>query len=142
MTIEKQLEELLPQVSKPTRYMGNEYNSIKKDQNSIKVHIALAFPDVYEVGMSHLGIKILYHLLNEYPDIYAERVFAPWVDFEDLMRRHSLPLFSLESKTPVSEFDLLGFTLQYEMSYTNILNMLELSKIPIFSKERSDGHPS
>ncbi len=141
MTIEKQLEELLPQVSKPTRYMGNEYNSIKKDQNSIKVHIALAFPDVYEVGMSHLGIKILYHLLNEYPDIYAERVFAPWVDFEDLMRRHSLPLFSLESKTPVSEFDLLGFTLQYEMSYTNILNMLELSKIPIFSKERSDGHP-
>ena len=80
LTIEKQLEELLPQVSKPTRYMGNEYNSIKKDQNSIKVHIALAFPDVYEVGMSHLGIKILYHLLNEYPDIYAERVFAPWVD--------------------------------------------------------------
>jgi len=121
--------------------MGNEYNSIKKDKNGIKTHIALAFPDVYEVGMSHLGIKILYHLLNQDSDIYAERVFAPWVDFEDLMRSEGLPLFSLESKTAVSEFDFLGFTLQYEMSYTNILNMLELSDIPIFSKERSDGHP-
>lgn len=141
MTVEKQLEKLLPQVTKPTRYMGNEYNSIQKDKNGIKVHIALAFPDVYEVGMSHLGIKILYHLLNEYHDIYAERVFAPWVDFEDSMRREGLSLFSLESKTPVSEFDFLGFTLQYEMSYTNIINMLELSGIPIFSKERSDDHP-
>lgn len=141
MTIEKRLEKLLPQVSKPTRYMGNEYNSVKKDKDSIKAHIALAFPDVYEVGMSHLGIKILYHLLNQYSDIYAERVYAPWVDFEDLMRRESLPLFSLESKTAISEFDFLGFTLQYEMSYTNILNMLELSGIPIFSKERSDNHP-
>ncbi|HHY71440.1 MAG TPA: B12-binding domain-containing radical SAM protein, partial [Thermoanaerobacterales bacterium] len=105
MTVEKQLEKLLPQVSKPTRYMGNEYNSIKKDKNGIKTHIALAFPDVYEVGMSHLGIKILYHLLNQDSDIYAERVFAPWVDFEDLMRSEGLPLFSLESKTAVSEFD-------------------------------------
>lgn len=141
MTIEKQLEKLLPQVSKPTRYMGNEYNSIKKDKDNIKVHVALAFPDVYEVGMSHLGIKILYHLLNQYPDIYAERVFAPWVDFEDLMRKEGIPLFSLESKTAVAEFDFLGFTLQYEMSYTNILNMLELSGIPIFSNERREGHP-
>jgi len=141
LTIEKQLEKLLPQVSKPTRYMGNEYNSIKKDKDNIKVHVALAFPDVYEVGMSHLGIKILYHLLNQYPDIYAERVFAPWVDFEDLMRKEGIPLFSLESKTAVAEFDFLGFTLQYEMSYTNILNMLELSGIPIFSNERREGHP-
>ena len=107
MTVEKQLEKLLPQVSKPTRYMGNEYNSIKKDKNDIKTHIALAFPDVYEVGMSHLGIKILYHLLNQDPDIYAERVFAPWVDFEDLMRSEGLPLFSLERKTTASEFDFL-----------------------------------
>lgn len=141
MTIEKQLEKLLPQVSKPTRYMGNEYNSIIKDLNNIKVHIALAFPDVYEVGMSHLGIKILYHLLNEYPDIYAERVFAPWIDFEALIRKEGLSLFSLESKTAISQFDFLGFTLQYEMSYTNIINMLELSNIPIFSRERNDSHP-
>ncbi|WP_420544238.1 TIGR03960 family B12-binding radical SAM protein, partial [Tepidanaerobacter acetatoxydans] len=121
--------------------MGNEYNSIKKDKDNIKVHVALAFPDVYEVGMSHLGIKILYHLLNQYPDIYAERVFAPWVDFEGLMRKEGILLFSLESKTAVAEFDFLGFTLQYEMSYTNILNMLELSGIPIFSNERREGHP-
>lgn len=141
MTIEKQLERLLSQVSKPTRYMGNEYNSINKDLNHIKVHIALAFPDVYEVGMSHLGIKILYHLLNEYPDIYAERVYAPWDDFETLMRKESLPLFSLESKTAISQFDFLGFTLQYELSFTNIINMLELSNIPIFSSERTDSHP-
>ncbi|MCG1012774.1 TIGR03960 family B12-binding radical SAM protein [Tepidanaerobacter sp. GT38] len=141
MTIEKQLEKLLPLVSKPARYMGNEYNSINKDLNGIKVHIALAFPDVYEVGMSHLGIKILYHLLNEYPDIYAERVYAPWIDFEELMRKDGLPLFSLESKTPISKFDMVGFTLQYEMSYTNIINMLELSGIPILSSERNESHP-
>ena len=141
MTIEKQLQRLLSQVSKPTRYIGNEYNSITKDLNDIKVHIALAFPDVYEVGMSHLGIKILYHLLNEYADIYAERVYAPWVDFEALMRREGLPLFSLESKTPLSQFDFVGFTLQYELSYTNIINMLELSNIPVFSWERDDSHP-
>jgi len=141
LTIEKQLQRLLSQVSKPTRYIGNEYNSITKDLNDIKVHIALAFPDVYEVGMSHLGIKILYHLLNEYADIYAERVYAPWVDFEALMRREGLPLFSLESKTPLSQFDFVGFTLQYELSYTNIINMLELSNIPVFSWERDDSHP-
>lgn len=141
MTIENQLEKLLSRVSKPTRYIGNEYNSIRKDLDNIRVHIALAFPDVYEVGMSHLGIKILYHLLNEYPDIYAERVYAPWVDFEDLMRKEGVPLFSLESKTPISQFDFLGFTLQYELSYTNIVNMLELSNVPIFSRERNDSHP-
>jgi len=141
LTIEKRLENLLLQVSKPTRYIGNEYNSIKKDLKEIKVHIALAFPDVYEVGMSHLGIKILYHLLNEYPDIYAERVYAPWVDFEALMRKEGIPLFSLESKTPISQFDLLGFTLQYELSYTNIINMLELSNIPIFSRDRDESYP-
>lgn len=132
MTIENQLEKLLSRVSKPTRYIGNEYNSIRKDLDNIRVHIALAFPDVYEVGMSHLGIKILYHLLNEYPDIYAERVYAPWVDFEDLMRKEGVPLFSLESKTPISQFDFLGFTLQYELSYTNIVNMLELSNVLFF----------
>ncbi|HHX23098.1 MAG TPA: TIGR03960 family B12-binding radical SAM protein [Thermoanaerobacterales bacterium] len=141
MTIETVLAKLLPQVTKPTRYIGNEYNSVKKDKDNIKVHIALAFPDVYEVGMSHLGMKILYHLLNEDENIYAERVFAPWIDFEELMREKDLMLFSLESKTPICEFDFVGFTLQYEMSYTNILNMLELGRIPVFSKDRNDSHP-
>jgi radical SAM family uncharacterized protein len=141
LTIETVLAKLLPQVTKPTRYIGNEYNSVKKDKDNIKVHIALAFPDVYEVGMSHLGMKILYHLLNEDENIYAERVFAPWIDFEELMREKDLMLFSLESKTPICEFDFVGFTLQYEMSYTNILNMLELGRIPVFSKDRNDSHP-
>ena len=141
MTIETVLAKLLPQVTKPTRYIGNEYNSVKKDKDNIKVHIALAFPDVYEVGMSHLGMKILYHLLNEDENIFAERVFAPWIDFEELMREKDLMLFSLESKTPICEFDFVGFTLQYEMSYTNILNMLELGRIPVFSKDRNDSHP-
>lgn len=141
MDINQLLEDILPRVSKPTRYIGNEYNSIHKPVDKAKVHVALAFPDIYEVGMSHLGIKILYHLLNEREDIYAERVFAPWVDFEELMRQKQIPLFSLESRTPLKEFDFLGFTLQYEMSYTNIVNMLDLSGIPIFSKDRADEHP-
>ncbi|MDN5302667.1 MAG: hypothetical protein PWQ60_2181 [Thermoanaerobacteraceae bacterium] len=141
MDINRLLEDILPRVSKPTRYIGNEYNSIHKPVDKAKVHVVLAFPDIYEVGMSHLGIKILYHLLNEREDIYAERVFAPWVDFEELMRQKQIPLFSLESRTPLKEFDFLGFTLQYEMSYTNIVNMLDLSGIPIFSKDRADEHP-
>ncbi|WP_422444677.1 TIGR03960 family B12-binding radical SAM protein [Thermoanaerobacterium sp. DL9XJH110] len=135
------MENTLPRVSKPTRYIGNEYNSIHKDKSRVKVHIALAFPDVYEVGMSHLGIKILYHLLNERDDIYAERVFTPWVDFEKFLRENKVPLFSLESRTPLSEFDFVGFTLQYEMSYSNILNMLALANIPIFSADRNENHP-
>lgn len=141
MNIDNFLENTLPRVSKPTRYMGNEYNSIHKDKSRVKVHIALAFPDVYEVGMSHLGIKILYHLLNERDDIYAERVFTPWVDFEKFLRENKVPLFSLESRTPLSEFDFVGFTLQYEMSYSNILNMLALANIPLFSADRKENHP-
>ncbi len=141
MNIDNFMENTLPRVSKPTRYIGNEYNSIHKDKSRVKVHIALAFPDVYEVGMSHLGIKILYHLLNERDDIYAERVFTPWVDFEKFLRENKVPLFSLESRTPLSEFDFVGFTLQYEMSYSNILNMLALANIPIFSADRNENHP-
>ncbi|NLC62820.1 MAG: TIGR03960 family B12-binding radical SAM protein, partial [Thermoanaerobacterales bacterium] len=141
MEINDILDKLLHKVSKPTRYIGNEYNSIHKDKSVIKVHVALAFPDIYEIGMSHLGIKILYHLLNEQDDIYAERVFAPWIDFEKLLRDNKIPLFSLESKTTLKNFDFLGFSLQYEMSYTNILNMLDLSGIPLFSKQRTDKHP-
>lgn len=135
------LDDILPKVSKPTRYTGNEYNIVRKDLTNIDVRFALAFPDVYEVGMSHLGLKILYHLLNEYKDIYAERVFAPWVDFEAHLRSENIPLFSLETKTALSKFDFIGFTLQYEMSYSNILNMLELAQIPIFSKDRDKNHP-
>jgi len=141
LKISQIVDEILPRVSKPTRYLGNEYNSIHKDLTNIKTRIALAFPDLYEVGMSHLGIKILYHLLNKYDDIYAERVFAPWVDFEEIMRERQIPLFSLESRTPLTSFDFLGFTLQYEMSYTNIINMLDLADIPLYSKERTSEHP-
>ncbi|KYO64767.1 TIGR03960 family B12-binding radical SAM protein [Thermovenabulum gondwanense] len=141
MNLEKNLDRILLRVSKPTRYTGNELNSVKKVEGEFKVRVALAFPDVYEVGMSHLGLRILYHLLNEREDVFAERVFAPWVDFEEQMRKEKIPLFSLESKTPLKKFDFIGFSLQYEMSYSNILNMLELSGIPIKSKDRKDNDP-
>ncbi|MGB9976110.1 TIGR03960 family B12-binding radical SAM protein [Thermovenabulum sp.] len=141
MNLEKTLDRILLRVSKPTRYTGNELNSVKKVEGEFKVRVALAFPDVYEVGMSHLGLRILYHLLNEREDVFAERVFAPWVDFEEQMRKEKIPLFSLESKTPLKKFDFIGFSLQYEMSYSNILNMLELSGIPIKSRDRKDKDP-
>ncbi|MFH1561967.1 MAG: TIGR03960 family B12-binding radical SAM protein [Nitrospirota bacterium] len=132
---------LLSHVSKPTRYLGNEVNSIHKDLSKVEVKVALAFPDVYEVGMSHLGLKILYSLLNARDDIVAERVYAPWFDAEEVMRKNSLPLFSLESRIPIKEFDMLGFSLQYELSYTNILNMLDLAQIPLLSSSRDNQFP-
>ena len=131
----------LQHVEKPARYTGGEWNSIVKDHSTVDVTMALAFPDVYEVSMSHLGIKILYGLLNERQDVVAERVFAPWHDMEKEMRDRKIPLFSLETKTPIREFDLLGFTLQYEMSYTNILNMLDMAEIPFYSKDRDMSFP-
>lgn len=131
----------LQHVQKPARYTGGEWNSVVKDHSTVDVTMALAFPDVYEVSMSHLGIKILYSLLNERADVAAERVFAPWHDMEQEMRNRQIPLFSLETKTPIKEFDLLGFTLQYEMSYTNIVNMLDLSGIPFYSKDRDMSFP-
>ena len=131
----------LQHVEKPARYTGGEWNSIVKDHSTVNVTMALAFPDVYEVSMSHLGIKILYGLLNERQDVVAERVFAPWHDMEKEMRDRKIPLFSLETKTPIREFDLLGFTLQYEMSYTNILNMLDMADIPFYSKDRDMSFP-
>ena len=131
----------LQHVEKPARYTGGEWNSIVKDHSTVDVTMALAFPDVYEVSMSHLGIKILYGLLNERQDVVAERVFAPWHDMEKEMRDRKIPLFSLETKTPIREFDLLGFTLQYEMSYTNILNMLDMADIPFYSKDRDMSFP-
>lgn len=131
----------LQHVSKPARYTGGEWNSVVKNHDEVDVTMALAFPDVYEVSMSHLGIKILYSLLNERADVAAERVFAPWVDMEEEMRKRHIPLFSLETKTPAKDFDLLGFTLQYEMSYTNILNMLDLAGIPFYAKDRDLSFP-
>jgi radical SAM family uncharacterized protein len=135
------LERIMGQVSKPARYMGNEYNMVEKDPKSVSIRFAFAFPDVYEVGMSHLGMKILYHLMNEREDTYCERVFAPWVDMEAKLRENGIPLYALESRDPISEFDFVGFTLQYEMSYTNVLNMLDLAGIPLFTKDRGEGDP-
>ncbi|WP_027308537.1 TIGR03960 family B12-binding radical SAM protein [Caloramator sp. ALD01] len=132
-------EEILLKVQKPARYVGNEVNSVIKDKKD-KIRFAFCFPDVYEVGMSHLGLKIIYHLLNEREDCYCERAFAPWPDMERLMRENDIPLFALETKDALSEFDFVGFTLQYEMSYTNIINMLDLAHIPLYSKDRSN-HP-
>ena len=135
------IDRIIGQVSKPVRYMGNEYNMIVKDPSEVLIRFAIAFPDVYEVGMSHLGIKILYHIMNEREDTYCERVFAPWVDMEQKMRENNIPLFALETRDPVAGFDFLGFTLQYEMSYTNVINMLDLAGIPLMSRERDKSHP-
>jgi radical SAM family uncharacterized protein len=132
-------DEILLSVEKPARYTGGEINSCIKDLSEIKTRFAMCFPDVYEVGMSHLGIRILYHKINERPDSFCERVFAPWPDMESIMREKNIPLFTLESKDPLSVFDFVGFTLQYEMSYTNIINMLDLSHIPYLSEDRKDG---
>ncbi|MDO5713642.1 MAG: TIGR03960 family B12-binding radical SAM protein [Tissierellia bacterium] len=134
------LERALKKVNKPARYIGGELNSIKKDLDSTEVNFVFAFPDVYEVGMSHLGLQILYFLTNQ--ENYAcERVFAPWPDMEEQMRNLDIPLFTLESKEEVRNFDILGFTLQYELSYTNILNMLDLANIPLYSKDRGEEDP-
>ena len=135
---EKRLEQLLLSVQKPGRYAGNEPNSIIKDKSSVDVRFAFCFPDTYEVGMSHLGIKILYSLFNSKDYIWCERVFAPWVDFEQVMRENNIPLFALESHDPVSEFDIIGFTMQYELSYSNVLNMLDLAGVPLLSKDRKE----
>lgn len=135
------IDKILKRVQKPARYIGNEYGSVHKDEKGVDIRFAFCFPDVYEVGMSHLGMKILYHLLNNEEDVFCERVFAPWTDMEEEMRKEGVPLFSLETKTPLSEFDFVGFTLQYEMSYSNIINMLDLANISLLSKERGEDEP-
>ncbi|MBO5454013.1 MAG: TIGR03960 family B12-binding radical SAM protein [Clostridia bacterium] len=132
------LNKALNEIQKPARYIGGEINSIAKDFAKTPCRVAFCFPDVYDIGMSHLGMKILYHMLNNENDCLCERVFAPWSDMEEKMREYDIPLYSLETKTPVKEFDLIGFTLQYEMSYTNILNMLELAGVPLLAKDRTD----
>ncbi|MCD6262751.1 MAG: TIGR03960 family B12-binding radical SAM protein [Deltaproteobacteria bacterium] len=130
-----------PKITRPSRYIGGEINSIKKDTSNTDLSIALAFPDVYDVGMSHLGLKILYHILNEKPWIAAERVFCPWTDLEQEMRIHNVGLTSLESDRPLSSFDIVGFSLQHELCYTNVLTMLDLSNIPLFARDRKDTEP-
>ncbi|NLY44877.1 MAG: TIGR03960 family B12-binding radical SAM protein [Tissierella sp.] len=141
MINKKKLDKILNKVEKPARYIGMEQNSVIKDLNNVKVKFAFCFPDVYEVGMSHLGLHILYNLINNEKDYACERVFSPWVDMEELMRKENIPLYTLENKEEVKNFDFLGFTLQYEMSYTNILNVLDLSGIPFLSKDRTDEDP-
>ena len=132
--LRKRLErEVLPLVSRPSRYIGGERNVPEKDPGDVRFRFLLAFPDVYEIGMSHLGIRVLYDILNRRPEIAAERTFAPWTDMEVLMRERSLPLFSWETHTPAAEFDVLGFTLQYELHYSNVLTMLDLAGIPLRS---------
>lgn len=138
---EKTYRDLLHNVEKPSRYSGNEWNLIKKDLSKVDVSLLLAFPDIYEVAMSHLGFKILYHVINSREEFVAERVNAPWVDFEKELKNNNLTLKSLESQEDMNKFDIVGFTLQYEMSYTNILNMLHLGKIPVLCKDRDDSHP-
>ncbi len=135
------IKEDLLSVSKPSRYIGGEINSVVKDLDSTRLKFALAFPDVYEVGMSHLGFQILYHILNQDPEIACERVFAPWPDMEKLLRDKDLPLTSLESSVPLKEFDVIGFSLQYELNYTGVLNILDLSGIPLRSTERGEKDP-
>ncbi len=139
--LKEQLEPLLLKVQKPIRYVGGEYNSVVKDKAGIRTRMALCFPDNYEIGMSHLGLKILYSLINAREDCWAERVYAPWPDMEALMRENHIPLYGLESLDPLKEFDFLGFSLQYELSYTNILNMLDLAGIDPLAENRTNDDP-
>lgn len=132
-----EVEKILLKVQKPARYIGGELNSVVKEKDAVDVRFAFAFPDTYEVGMSHLGMKILYKVLNDLPYCWCERVFAPWLDFEELLRQSNLPLYALESFDPLGDFDIIGFTLQYELSYTNILNMLDLGGVPVLAKDRA-----
>ena len=134
-------DEILLSIEKPARYIGNEINMVVKDPKTAEVRIVLCFPDVYEIGMSHLGIQILYDMFNRREDIYCERVYSPWIDLDAIMRRQGIPLFALESQEAISKFDFIGITLQYEMCYPNILQILDLGGIPLLAKDRTDQHP-
>ena len=134
-------DEILLSIEKPARYIGNEVNSVMKDRDSVQVRFAMCFPDVYEIGMSHLGIQILYDMFNKREDTWCERVYSPWTDLDRVLREKQIPLFALESQDPVKEFDFLGITIQYEMCYTNILQILDLSRIPLMAADRmEEGH--
>lgn len=134
-------DEILLKIEKPARYIGNEVNSVMKDPRKVDIRFAMCFPDVYEIGMSHLGIQILYDMLNSREDVWCERVYSPWIDLDQIMRRENIPLFALESQEPVRSFDFLGITIQYEMCYTNILQILDLSQIPLMAAERTWEDP-
>lgn len=134
-------DEILMQIDKPARYIGNELNSVVKDKNHVDIRVAMVFPDVYEIGMSHLGIQILYDLFNRREDTWCERVYSPWPDLHKIMKEKNIPLFGLESQEPIKDLDFLGITLQYEMCYTNILQILDLGQIPLYAKDRTEDHP-
>lgn len=135
------LDQILPRVKTPGQYTGGERNQIRKDHSSVDLKVALGFPDTYAIGMSHLGLQILYHMLNARDDVLAERVFAPWIDMEDELRKRDLPIYTLESFTPLGEFDVIGFSMQYELCYTNLLSMLELARVPVETENRSIHDP-
>ena len=137
----KIIQDILPLVEQPSRYLGSEINAIKKDHSKVNLCVALAFPDLYEIGTSHFGLQILYHILNRHREIAAERVFAPGVDMESHLRSSGIPMMSLESHKPINRFDIIGFSLLYELNYTNILNILELAHIPFLTRQRDDSHP-
>lgn len=134
-------DEILLKVDKPARYIGNEVNSVMKKKEDVAIRFAFVFPDVYEIGMSHLGIQILYDMFNRRDDIWCERVYSPWIDLDKIMREENIPLFALESQDPIKDFDFIGITIQYEMCYTNILQVLDLAQIPLLAKERTKEHP-
>ena len=134
-------DDILLKIEKPARYIGNEVNSVMKNKDEIDVRFAFVFPDVYEIGMSHLGIQILYDMLNRRDDVWCERVYSPWTDLDKIMREENIPLFALESQDAIKDFDFIGITIQYEMCYTNILQVLDLAQIPMFAKERTEEHP-
>ena len=134
-------KEVLLAIEKPARYIGNEVNSIMKNPDEVHVRFCMCFPDVYEIGMSHLGVQIIYDRLNQMPEVWCERVYSPWLDLDKIMREKNIPLFALESQSPIADFDILGFTIQFELCYTNILQVLDLSQIPRYSKDRSEKDP-
>ncbi|MBQ7248568.1 MAG: B12-binding domain-containing radical SAM protein, partial [Deltaproteobacteria bacterium] len=134
--IDRMLSRILPTVQKPARYVGGEYNQTVKDLREVDTRVAFCFPDTYEIGMSNLGIRILYGIVNQMEGVWCERVFTPWGDMEDAMRAVGLPLYALESHDPVAEFDMIAFSVGYEMSYTNILTMLDLAGVPLHAAER------
>lgn len=134
-------DDILMKIEKPARYIGHEVNAVVKDKDKVKVRFAMCFPDVYEIGMSHLGIQILYDMFNSMEDVWCERVYSPWLDLDKIMREEKIPLFALESQDPIKNFDFLGITIQYEMCYTNILQVLDLAQIPLLASERNDTCP-
>ena len=134
-------DDILMKIEKPARYIGNEYNAVIKDKSKVTIRFAMCFPDVYEIGMSHLGIQILYDMFNSMEGVWCERVYSPWLDLDKLMRQEQIPLFALESQDPVKDFDFMGITIQYEMCYTNILQLLDLAQIPLLASKRGEEHP-